>query len=57
MVNLNKRTKLDFSATFDQDDPLNFETDESKPRPIVGSDSSDGEEISDLEDSDEGLNL
>ena len=55
MANLNKRSKLDFSGDFDPDDPVNFETDDSEPRPIVGSDSSDGEQISDLEDSDEGL--
>ena len=46
---------MDFSGDFDPDDPVNFETDDSEPRPIVGSDSSDGEQISDLENLDEGL--
>ena len=41
MANLNKRSKL--------------ETDKSEPRPIAGSDSSDGEQIQDLENLDEGL--
>ena len=55
MENLNKRSK--FSPDFDRDDPFNFENEDSEPtgRPIIGSDSSDEDVISDLEDSDEGL--
>ena len=55
MENLNKRSK--FSPDFDRDDPFNFENKDSEPtgRPIIGSDSSDEDVISDLEDSDEGF--
>jgi|TARA_B110000977_G_scaffold88703_1_gene117920 hypothetical protein len=54
MENFNKRKKPDLTADFDPDNSFSFEIDDREPRPIIGSDSSDGE-ISDLEDSDEGF--
>ena len=57
MENFNKRKKPDLTADFDPDNSFSFEIDDREPRPIIGSDSSDQEEISDLEDSDEGFGL